>query len=151
MTEDSLTLSTDQPVPFPTKKKITSSKDSTDELVGLATAYFKKPETESDFLAKGWTMKLNRLQPDQRCFAEKIINDTLLEAEMGTLTRHGVSFLTSSQSILNPSPTSTYYPSSFISSSPLPTLLPSAELSPSLMTHTSPQQYVTSASYIHQN
>ncbi|XP_056648834.1 uncharacterized protein LOC130453230 [Diorhabda sublineata] len=42
--------------------------DSTDQLVGLATEYFKRPETEEDIVARGW----------------------LFEAEMGTLTREGV-------------------------------------------------------------
>lgn len=65
---------------------------STDQLVGLATEYFKRPETEEDIIAKGWAMKLKKLTPDQRRFAEKTINDTIFEAEMGTLTREGVHF-----------------------------------------------------------
>lgn len=77
-------------IPANTGKKRKGRPDSTDQLVGLATEYFKRPETEEDILAKGWAMKLKKLAPDQRRFAEKIINDTLFEAEMGTLTREGV-------------------------------------------------------------
>lgn len=66
--------------------------DSTDQLVELVTEYFKRPEIEEDILAKGWAMKLRKLPLDQRRFAEKIVNGTLFEAEMGTLTREGVRF-----------------------------------------------------------
>lgn len=91
--------------PIPTKKKKQSSRSNTDELVDLASSYFKRPENESDILAKGWAMKLSRLTHDQRRYAEKIINDTLFEAEMGTLTRNGVVFLSSSSSSLSISST----------------------------------------------
>lgn len=73
-----------------TSKKRKGGPDSTDQLVGLATENFKRPMTEEDILVKGWAMKLKKLAPDQRRFAEKIINDTLFEAETGTLTREGV-------------------------------------------------------------
>ncbi|XP_050306378.1 uncharacterized protein LOC126743367 [Anthonomus grandis grandis] len=82
----------------PSRKRKPPPDSSTDELVGLATAYFKRPtDTESEIIAKGWAMKLNRLAADQRRYAEKIINDTLFEGELGTLTRNGVRFLPSSQ------------------------------------------------------
>ncbi|KAK9891274.1 hypothetical protein WA026_013585 [Henosepilachna vigintioctopunctata] len=77
-------------IPANTDKKRKGGPDSTDQLVGLATEYFKRPETEEDILAKGWAMKLKKLAPNQRRFAEKIINDALFEAEMGTLIREGV-------------------------------------------------------------
>jgi hypothetical protein len=154
LSEDLQTLSTDQPIPLPPKKKKPSSKDSTEELVGLATQYFKKSETESDFIAKGWCLKLTRLNSDQRCFAEKIINDTLFEAEMGTLTRHGVVFLTSSQSVLTPSSSQTttnirspYYSSSCVSSSPSPTSLLYSRPSSPPITHITPNHYVSPVNY----
>lgn len=131
--EQSPTTSADQPSssptapPPPSKRKKQSSQDSTQELVGLATAYFKKPESESEIVARGWAIKLSRLAPDQRRFAEKIINDTLFEAELGTLTRYGVRFLTPSQSMLSPSPSvspapiyRSLYSSSSYGSSPSP-------------------------------
>ncbi|KAM3960168.1 uncharacterized protein ACR2FA_005799 [Aphomia sociella] len=37
-----------------------------------------------------WAEKLNRLQPEQRLFAEKAINDVLFEAELGNLNRYSV-------------------------------------------------------------
>lgn len=92
---DVVTPPTPKPaIPVKTGKKRKGGLDSTDQLVGLATEYFKRPETEEDILAKGWAMKLKKLTPDQRRFAEKIINDTLFEAEMGNLTREGVRFQT---------------------------------------------------------
>ncbi|XP_076284026.1 uncharacterized protein LOC143210759 [Lasioglossum baleicum] len=88
--------STDQrDCPPQIKTETSTHEDSTEQLGGLAAAYFEKPETESDIVAKGWALKLNRLPQDQRRFAEKIINDTLFEAELGNLTRHGVHFLSS--------------------------------------------------------
>lgn len=52
------------------KKKKTSPRDSTDELFGLVTAYLKN---ESDVKAKGWTIRLERLDPDQKRFEAKIM------------------------------------------------------------------------------
>lgn len=43
---------------------------------------------------------MGRLPADQRKFAEKIINDTLFEAEMGNLTRHGARFISSNNSLV---------------------------------------------------
>lgn len=72
--------------------------DSTEQLVGLAA------ETEEDILAKMWAFKLKKLTKDQRRFAEKIINDTLFEAEMGNLTMETVRFQTSQHWSPSPSP-----------------------------------------------
>ncbi|KAL1488632.1 hypothetical protein ABEB36_014432 [Hypothenemus hampei] len=88
-------------------KKRKGQPDSTEQLVGLATEYFKRPETEEDILAKSWAMKLKKLLPDQRRFAEKIINDTLFEAEIGTLTRDGVPFVMQPRWSSSPSSSST--------------------------------------------
>lgn len=102
--EESSRSSVAASLPIPKKKKKQSSSTNTVEHVGLATTHFKTPENESDILAKGWAIKLNRLPPDQRRYAEKIINDTLFEAEMGTLTRNGVDFLSSSSSSISSVP-----------------------------------------------
>ncbi|XP_014271380.1 uncharacterized protein [Halyomorpha halys] len=88
----------EQPTPPPLKKLKQSPKDTAEELLGLATEYLNKPESEWEVMAKGWALKLSKLATDQRLFAEKIINDTLFEAQMGTLTRNGVRFLTASDS-----------------------------------------------------
>ncbi|XP_030028566.2 uncharacterized protein LOC115446146 [Manduca sexta] len=60
--------------------------------VDAESEYSKVREYETDIISKNWAIKLNRLEPDQRRYAEKIINDVLFEGEMGTLTRHGVQF-----------------------------------------------------------
>lgn len=59
------------PVDQSQTKKRASSDEVTKELVGLATQYFKRPESEVDIKAKGWAMKLCRLAPNQKRFAEK--------------------------------------------------------------------------------
>ncbi|XP_074027869.1 uncharacterized protein [Leptinotarsa decemlineata] len=87
------TTPTSNPAPPPQKRNKRKVVDTNEQLVGLATEYFKWPETEEDIMAKGWAMKLKKIPPDQRRFAEKNINDTIFEAEMGTLTREGVKFI----------------------------------------------------------
>ncbi|CAG4957111.1 unnamed protein product [Colias eurytheme] len=56
----------------------------------LVNNYLKTSDEEIDIIAKSWAFKLKRLNPIQRRFAEKIINDVLFEGEMETLTRDGV-------------------------------------------------------------
>ncbi|CAG5000597.1 unnamed protein product [Parnassius apollo] len=101
-------------MPQPKKSKNTSQQD----LIDIALHYFKKPDdSESDIIAKGWALKLKRLSAGQRRYAEKIKNDILFEAEMGSLSRNGVQILSAS------SPTYTYSyqsPASHQSSSPVP-------------------------------
>ncbi|XP_076066943.1 uncharacterized protein LOC143040158 isoform X2 [Oratosquilla oratoria] len=117
-------------VPPQEKRKAT---DSTEQLVGLATEFFKRPETEEDVIAKSWAFKLKKLTAEQRRFAEKIINDTLFEAEMGNLTREGVRFQTSQHWPPSPTPSTSsnsdylgynwqhYNPNDIRASTPLPT------------------------------
>ncbi|XP_045502696.1 uncharacterized protein LOC123699725 [Colias croceus] len=59
----------------------------------LANNFLKTSDEEIDIIAKSWAIKLKRLNPLQRRFAEKIINDVLFEGEMETLTRDGVIFV----------------------------------------------------------
>ncbi|KAK2711597.1 hypothetical protein QYM36_012671, partial [Artemia franciscana] len=66
--------------------------DSTNQLVMLATACFNEPQTEENILAQGWAMKMKKLRPDQKLFAEKIINDTLFEAGLCPPTRERAQF-----------------------------------------------------------
>ncbi|CAH1396348.1 unnamed protein product [Nezara viridula] len=96
-TQEPETPSADESLPPPPKKIKKNPKNTAEEMLGLAAEYFNTPESESEVVAKGWAMKLNRLSPDQRLFAEKIINDTLFEAQLGNLTRNGVRFLAGSQ------------------------------------------------------
>ena len=89
---------------------------------------------------------MSRLPADQRKFAEKIINDTLFEAEMGNLTRHGVHFISSNKSFMQP-----VYPSSHspMLGSPCSTLIygsttPSPAMSPPAVNgpHNASQTYI---------
>lgn len=91
---DSFTHRSPSQSPVPVKR-IKAASDSKEKVLDVVTRYlkdFKKPESEMEIVARGWASKLNRIAPDQRCFAEKIINDIIFEAEMGTLTRERVCF-----------------------------------------------------------
>lgn len=51
--------------------------------------HFKRPKMEEDrydIIAKGFAVKLRELEKRQLIIAEKLINDILFEAEMGSLT-----------------------------------------------------------------
>lgn len=51
--------------------------------------HFKRPKMEEDrydVIAKGFAMRLRELEKRQRIISEKLINDILFEAEMGSLT-----------------------------------------------------------------
>lgn len=49
-----------------------------------------KSDSGSSAVAKVWAQKLDRLEPLQRLYAEKAINDILFEAELGNLKKHSV-------------------------------------------------------------
>lgn len=42
-------------------------------------------EDENDVLAKRWAMQLRQMNPEQKLFAEKLINDVLYEGLMNKL------------------------------------------------------------------
>lgn len=52
-----------------------------------ATRYLEAEDDEFLTLAKGYAVKLRKLTPQQLMFADKVINDTLLDGQMGLLTR----------------------------------------------------------------
>lgn len=66
------------------------------------------PESDEDVVAKGWALKLKRMKREQRIYAEKFINDVLLEGELGTLHRHSFQVNGSSNTRFTPSPDSYY-------------------------------------------
>lgn len=77
-----------------------------------ATRYLEAEDDEFLTLVKGYAMKLKKLTQQQLMFADKVINDTLLDGQMGLLNRRSY--------VVNPSE------------------LPSITLpSPSLSSHTS--------------
>ncbi|XP_049835039.1 uncharacterized protein LOC126278808 [Schistocerca gregaria] len=61
-----------------------------------------KSEQEIPTIVKVWCEKLLTLDPQQRIFAEKAINDVLFEASLGTLHRHSVT-INSSPLLSSPS------------------------------------------------
>ncbi|GAB6023926.1 hypothetical protein CHUAL_008657 [Chamberlinius hualienensis] len=46
---------------------------------------------EEDIIAKTWMYKLKRMRHDQKLYAEKFINDILIEGELGNLHRDAIS------------------------------------------------------------
>ncbi|XP_065355923.1 uncharacterized protein LOC135950302 [Calliphora vicina] len=64
------------------KPKITPA----DELFTLAADRLREPEDANQHLAKVWAEKLSKINPTQKIFAEKVINDVFLHAQLGLLT-----------------------------------------------------------------
>lgn len=73
--------------PFKRAYKKLSPADEVLAVVGKRLAEAKK-EDDCDVFAKNVAAKLRKLSKEQRLFAEKVINETLFEAELGTLTRY---------------------------------------------------------------
>jgi hypothetical protein len=59
---------------------------SAEHLISVATSYLQKGD-EFFIMAKGYTAKMKQLTPDQLIFADRVITETLVEAQMGKLTR----------------------------------------------------------------
>ncbi|XP_044730224.1 uncharacterized protein LOC123293463 [Chrysoperla carnea] len=71
----------------PAKKKgrvVEEAKKQNEVLVTVCT------EKQIPVIAMAWGEKLKNLDPQQRVFAEKAVNDVLFEASMGTLNRYSV-------------------------------------------------------------
>jgi len=72
----------------PCKKiKNPSAPVSAEHLISLATSYLQKEDDEFLIMAKGYAAKMKKLTPDQLIFADRVITETLVEAQMGKLTR----------------------------------------------------------------
>lgn len=115
------------------KRKVEGSISKQNELLSLACTYLTKSSKETkdcDYLdiGKVWSQKLKELQPRQRLFAEKAINDILFEAQLGTLNKNSIkincdsnftySTLYSSSSDITNSPTPTPPPPTFPTTPP---------------------------------
>ncbi|XP_049792731.1 uncharacterized protein LOC126201295 [Schistocerca nitens] len=67
-------------------KKVMMAPQSHDRFI-MPTRYLEAEDDEFLTLARGYAVKLRKLTPQQLMFADKVINDTLLDAQMGLLTR----------------------------------------------------------------
>jgi hypothetical protein len=55
--------------------------------MSVATSYLQKEDDEFLIMAKGYAAKMKKLTPDQLIFADRVITETLVEAQLGRLTR----------------------------------------------------------------
>lgn len=77
------------PTPRTKRKRGHNEEDMAKEMLVQVNEYFKKPRIEEDrfdVVAKGFAIKLRGLPQQQMLIAEKLMNDTLFQAEMGSLT-----------------------------------------------------------------
>ncbi|KAL4097665.1 hypothetical protein QTP88_022404 [Uroleucon formosanum] len=78
----------------PKSKKLKSSSIVTqqNELLSLACDYLAKDNNQGSDLdiSKVWASKLKTLDPNQKLFSEKAINDILFEVQLGTFNRNSV-------------------------------------------------------------
>lgn len=75
------------------KQRVVGSITKQNELLSLTSKYLqesKQSENNCPTVAKVWGEKLISLDPLQRIFAEKAINDVLFEASLGNLHRHSI-------------------------------------------------------------
>lgn len=72
----------------PSKKRKSDPASASRALLLKATRYLEADDDEFLTLAKGYAVKLRKLTPQQLMFADKVINDALLDGQMGFLTRH---------------------------------------------------------------
>ncbi|KAL4085192.1 hypothetical protein QTP88_027051 [Uroleucon formosanum] len=75
----------------PSKKKYNiTDQQKRNELLQFACDKLQNLSNDNDILAKSWALELNQLEPDQKLFAQKAINDILFEARLKTLNRNSV-------------------------------------------------------------
>nr|CAI5867244.1 unnamed protein product [Callosobruchus analis] len=82
-------VQTSHPRPPRRKRNASDSMDLPNAVLQSVNEHFKRPpvkEDRFDIFGKNVAMILRELPKQQRLLAEKIINDTLFQAEMGTLT-----------------------------------------------------------------
>lgn len=76
----------------PSKKryKVTAEQQKRNELLEFACDKLRNLSNDNDVLAKSWALELNKLEPDQKLFVQKAINDILFEARLKTLNRNSI-------------------------------------------------------------
>ncbi|XP_071053516.1 uncharacterized protein [Onthophagus taurus] len=77
------------PISSAKRRRNAKENDNTESLITLVTEKLKKTEEdEFDIIGKNVAEKLRKLPTNIKLFSEKIINDCLFEAQLGTLNRH---------------------------------------------------------------
>lgn len=104
---------------IPKRQKIKGPLAKQNELLSLACDFLSRPHNESQDqgdkyldIAKVWAAKLKEMEPNQRLFAEKAINDILFEATLGNLQTDSVQRSNNSSNQVTPQsspPNSTLY------------------------------------------
>ncbi|XP_036343551.1 uncharacterized protein LOC118752785, partial [Rhagoletis pomonella] len=79
----------------PRKNKTKCAVGKQNELIEKACSLLSAPQSSTNINATAlyWSEKLEHLNPTQRMLAEKGINDTLFEAELGNLRRNSVKII----------------------------------------------------------
>ncbi|XP_071448244.1 uncharacterized protein [Hetaerina americana] len=80
-----LAIRADTPMPPPLPQPLV---EETPEDVIKPTQFI--PDDEFHCIARTWAIKLKRMSPMQKLFAERLVNDVLFEGELGTLSRISV-------------------------------------------------------------
>ncbi|CAK1600117.1 unnamed protein product [Parnassius mnemosyne] len=105
------------PATRPGRKKMTEQDHLTTDILLSVKDYFKRPASASatedryDLVERSIAMKLKPLDKRQRLIAEKIINDTLFDAEMGNLNTGSIQNRRSLTFISLPTPSFSRTPS----------------------------------------
>ena len=69
------------------RMKKPSAPVSTKHLISVATSYLQKEEDEFLIMAKGYAAKMKKLTPEQLIFANRVITETMVKAQLGKLTK----------------------------------------------------------------
>lgn len=76
-------------------KKILKNRDNEEkrknDLLELACNRLSVANSDNEILSKSWAIQLAKLDPDQKLYAQKEINDILFEAQLKTLHRNSLS------------------------------------------------------------
>jgi len=60
---------------------------SAEHLISVATSCLQKEDDEFLIMAKGYAAKMKKLTREQLIFADRVITETFVEAQLGKLTR----------------------------------------------------------------